>query len=193
MAEGSHKTGARPKALSSIALERLVAVGGVGRSRSIGVVEDNLDGETSWVFRTFLALASAVDASLSMGHGPAWLVVAFGAGLISYFALPHEPALWALYPAALMLGFLVWRNRDQASIHGVLLAFSLVLGVLLGAQTARIADAPQILRETTDLVTGRIVRLEQRTPTRARLTLDQLAIEDVAPDATPDRIRITAC
>jgi competence protein ComEC len=191
MAEGSHKTGARPKALSSIALERLVAVGGVGRSRPIGVVEDNLDGETSWVFRTFLALASAVDASLSMGHGPAWLVVAFGAGLISYFALPHEPALWALYPAALMLGILSWRNRNQASIHGVLLAFSLVLGVLLGAQTARIADAPQILRETTGLVTGRIVRLEQRTPTRARLTLDQLAIEDVAPDATPDRIRIT--
>jgi competence protein ComEC len=191
MAEESHKTGAKPKALSSIALERLVAVGGVGRSRPFSTVDDDLDNEKSWVSRGILALGRAVDASLSMGHGPAWLVVAFGAGLISYFALPHEPSLWALFPAALILGGLGWHNRENASIHGILLALSLVLGVLLGAQTAHIADAPQILRETTDQVTGRIVRLEQRTPTRARLTLDHLAIEDVARNATPDRIRIT--
>ncbi len=191
MAEESHKTGARPRALSSIALERLVGAGGVGRTPQGGIVADKDDRQRSFFSGAILALGRAVDASLSMGHGPAWLVVSFGAGLIGYFALPHEPALWALYPAVFMLGMLAWRGREAASIHATLLALSLALGVLLGAQTAHIADAPQILRETTDQVAGRIVRLEQRTPTRARLTLNQLVIEDLAPGVTPERIRIT--
>ncbi|MFN3169131.1 MAG: ComEC/Rec2 family competence protein [Hyphomicrobiales bacterium] len=126
-----------------------------------------------------------------MGNAPAWLIFSLGAGLIGYFALPDEPALWALYPAALALGVLAWRARFGPGLYGALVALFLILGVVLGAQTARLADAPQILDETVERLTGSVVRVEQRTATRARLTLDNLTVEDLAADRTPARIRIT--
>lgn len=191
MAENWPDVREKPRRLSTIALEKLVS----GKARPFGHrdigYDDPTDRSQSSFSKASRAFLQAVEASVAMGNGPAWLIFSLGAGLIGYFALPHEPALWALYPVALALSVLAWRARFSSGLYGVLVALFLVLGVVLGAQTARLADAPQILDETVEQVTGTVVRVEQRTATRARLTLDNLTVEDLAADRTPERIRIT--
>jgi competence protein ComEC len=191
MAENGPDVRQRPRFLSTIALEGLTS-GSTRpfRRRDIGY-DDPSDHPQSIFSKASLAFSQAVEDSLAIGNGPAWLIFSLGAGLIGYFALPYEPALWALYPAALALGVVAWRARFGPGLYGALVALFLVLGVVLGAQTARMADAPQILDETVEHVTGSVLRVEQRTATRARLTLDNLTVEDLAADRTPARIRIT--
>ncbi len=137
------------------------------------------------------ACARAVDASLAMGHGVAWLVFALGGGLVLYFSLPNEPNLWALLASAAVLSVISWKARAGSGLYISLMIFAVVLGLTLGTGKARLADAPQLLTETTGTVTGRIVRLEQRTPNRARLTLDDVSLERTASENTPRRIRLT--
>jgi len=191
MAENWPDVREKPRRLSTITLERLVS----GSKRPFhrpGIGYDNpTDRSQSLFSNASMAFSQAVEDSLAMGNGPAWLIFSLGAGLIGYFALPYEPALWALYPAALALGIMAWYARFGPGLYRALVALFLILGVVLGAQTARLDDAPQILEETVEQVTGRVVRVEQRTSSRARLTLDTLIIEDLAADRTPERIRIT--
>jgi competence protein ComEC len=191
MAEDRSAVRTKPRLLSAIALERL-ATGKAARSGHPAISNEDLAEHRPSAFcRTREALLRSVENSLAMGNGPAWLVFGLGAGLIGYFALPYEPALWALYPAAIALGLLAWRARLGVGFYSALMALFVVLGVVLGAQTARLVDAPQILTERVDQVTGRVVRVEQRTPTRARLTVDQLTIEGLPAERKPERIRIT--
>lgn len=191
MAEDWPDVREKTRLLSAIKLERLAS----GKARPFRHADTGLDEPTdrarSLPSKASMAFSQALEESLAMGNGPAWLILSLGAGLIGYFALPYEPALWALYPAAFALGILAWHARFGAGLYGALVALFLILGVVLGAHTARLADAPQILEETVERVTGTVVRVEQRTATRARVTLDNLIIEDLAADRTPERIRIT--
>ena len=141
--------------------------------------------------RVLAASVRAIDDSLSVGNGLAWLAVAVGAGLLVYFALPYEPSLIALLAALTASLLWAWQMRDSPKIVFVSVACALFAGASLGALHARFASGPQLLVEDVAEVTGHIVRLEQRSASRARLTLNQLAIEDIAPDETPRRIRIT--
>lgn len=135
--------------------------------------------------------AKALDRTLTAGNGLAWLAIMVGAGLLIYFALPYEPSFVALL-GALGLGLVwAWRERENPKILILSMACALVAGAALGAGHARFASGSQLLTEDVAEVTGRIIRLEQRSPSRARLTLDRLTIEDIAPDTTPRRVRLT--
>ena len=180
---------ASERPLTAIALERALSLKAAPRQRPTGLRDVPIGGPSGgWFSDRFLG---AVQASLTMGNGPAWLALAFAAGLVAYFSLPQEPALWALYPVLGFAGLLAWKSRVSTGLYAGLMAVFVLFGIAYGAQSARWADAPQILRETTGMVAGSVVRAEQGEPSRVRLTLDRLVLEDISAQDTPERVRVT--
>ena len=58
-----------------------------------------------------LALAATFEREIDAGRGFLWLPVAFGIGILIYFALPAEPWAPALVAAAAVLVVAAWRAR----------------------------------------------------------------------------------
>ncbi|MFK7791857.1 MAG: ComEC/Rec2 family competence protein [Devosiaceae bacterium] len=139
----------------------------------------------------FGQVLQSAEASIAYGHGPAWLVVAFGAGIVGYFALPSEPQLWALVGVLVLITVLSWRARYTGWLYPGLMALALVSGTALVTAKAQFFSTPQILVESVQQISGRVVRVEQRETNRARLTLDLLTLEDQSLAQTPHRARIT--
>jgi competence protein ComEC len=69
-------------------------------------------------------LAAALHEEADSGRLAPWLAVAFGTGVLLYFAAPSEPLLAAPLVAASVLGFVAWASRERT------LAFPVVLGLL---------------------------------------------------------------
>lgn len=118
--------------------------------------------------------------------------LAFGTGIASYFAFASEPSLLVLLALVAMAGALR-ALATHGTIGPALTGFLLfaALGVLAGKlETLRLA-APRVpeglgMRQ----VTGRLVRVEQRAEAGLRLTLAPEAIEGLASEALPARVRI---
>ena len=143
-----------------------------------------------WRAALLMAGAQALDDTLTAGNGLAWLAIAVGSGLLIYFALPHEPSFPALIGAFIAAAIWSWCVRATPKILMASMVCALLAGTALGAGHARFASGPQLLSEDVAQVTGRIIRLEQRSAARARLTLDRLTIENIAPQDTPRRVRL---
>jgi competence protein ComEC len=122
---------------------------------------------------------------------PGWLAVALGLGIAVYFALPVEPPSWlgaAMAAAALLLAILLRRHPLAALLLLALTAGALGFGVSQ-LRTALVA-APQLQAEIRFAhVTGRIAEIEP-FPNAARVVLDQVAIAELAPEATPLQIKV---
>lgn len=121
-----------------------------------------------------------------------WVPVLFGAGIALYFALAGEPPLWlAFLPAAGALGFrAIARGGGLVSI----LAGALVL-VALGFAVAKLRTewvrAPVLERRSGAVeVTGFVELIEPRPTRGERISLRVTAIEGLATDRLPRRIRV---
>lgn len=178
---------ARPKRVTAISLEREIRA----FSRHAHQTPVDVDAATPARGQLLNKAIDATQASVAMGHGPAWMAVGVGAGIIGYFSLPSEPQLWALLVAVIAFAAISWKARHSAALYPALMALSIVSGTALVASKAQVNPTPQILSESVQLISGRVLRLEQRTPSRARLTLDRLVLEDQTPAQTPHRVRIT--
>jgi competence protein ComEC len=121
-----------------------------------------------------------------------WLPVALGIGVLVYFALPVEPPLW--YGAAGLSAFLalaVLTRRHMAGFLAALLLAALCAGFLAANLRTLSVEGPILTEEVgPGEVIGRVAEVQLRDNGH-RLVLDHPSIEDVAPDATPERIRIT--
>ncbi|HVM82454.1 MAG TPA: ComEC/Rec2 family competence protein [Candidatus Binatia bacterium] len=146
----------------------LATIGGVIRERS----------------ETFLAGERA--------NWPGWLAVALGLGIAVYFALPVEPPLWLGATLVLPLaGAMVLARRDGLIL--IVLAAPLAAAIGFGAAQFRTAlvAAPQLQDPIRFAhVTGRVAEIEP-LPHGVRATLDQVAIAELPPAATPLRIRVS--
>ncbi len=119
-----------------------------------------------------------------------WLPVCFGAGIGIYWGLPEEPAPWLL-PAiagAILVLTLLLRKRALPLMLALLL-------IALGAAWANVLTVrhhPVILHESLEPrpVSGTVRDIE-RTEHGVRIILDQVKIEDLAPEETPTRVRLS--
>ncbi len=122
-----------------------------------------------------------------------WLPVAFGSGTVCYFTLTEEPS--PLWPAALATCSLalIWLGRAVAWVP---LAASGILLFAAGWGWSQLGTAmtaaPMLERELWGVtVSGRVVDLDPQQGSSTRVVLDRLAIERLAPEETPERVRIT--
>ncbi len=139
-----------------------------------------------------LALGATFEREIDGGRGFLWLPVAFGIGILIYFALPHEPALWACR-----------RHRRCTCVRRVASALGERLPRSLSwprpsppaclAAKARtdLVAAPVIAREMTATVTGWISAVEETTRGGKRVRIAVATIERLKPEATPALVRVT--
>lgn len=120
-----------------------------------------------------------------------WLPAFLGAGIALYFGLTFEPPRWpaaAVLAAAFATAFL-GRRRSAVLMPSLLLA-ALALGFGVASWRTDQVAAPRLERRLGPVaVTGRVVEIEQLVRGR-RVTLDRPAIERLAPERTPLRIRV---
>lgn len=149
------------------------------------------DGADRWTTRTGQRIGAVLAPQRP--HLPLWTPVLLGLGIGSYFALPVEPAPWAL--AALAAGaILCLALIPRASAPARLLLIALLLcavGFGAAALRARLVAAPVLPAEMTVAVEGRIIGLDRSASDRPRVLLDRVVIHGLEPEETPARIRIS--
>lgn len=121
-----------------------------------------------------------------------WAPVCLGAGIAAYFALPLEPGLAAAVAPALIativLAALARGTLAAACGVGLLLAACGFIAAKVRVETVR---APVLAKIVTKAqVTGRLVRVEPRSPRGERLTIDVETMGEMASDVRPRRIRV---
>lgn len=118
------------------------------------------------------------------------VVLAIGIG--AWFSLPSDPAPALVGAvAALALAALALRLRGGEGWHLPALAVLwLALGFLAAEARAWRLDAPRLEWRTYGPVQGRVVMIDRSQADQPRLTLDRVVLSDLAPAATPERVRV---
>ncbi len=139
------------------------------------------------------ALAAFAAHDQAAGRGFLWVPVAFAAGVAAYFALPREPALWALLAVGLACLLAAWRVRERPlAFPALALAAAVAIGATAVKLEVTLVAAPTLDRARTADLSGFVERVERRTGGRARLTIRPVAIEGVPAARLPRRITVTA-
>jgi len=121
-----------------------------------------------------------------------WAPPALGAGIGLYYALPREPALEL---AVVLLGIclvlvVALRRHWPAAVLATGLAL-VALGFAVATwRTDRVA-APVLQKRVVTEVAGRVNQIDTRDSGAERVTLDQVHVAGLGPQATPEKIRIT--
>ncbi len=121
---------------------------------------------------------------------PLWTPVGIAIGIAIYFALPFEPPLYALI-ATPGCGAMAWIVRHRlAWLVPMFTLLTMATGFNAAQIDTKLSYTPMIEREQGPLpVTGRLMYTEVM-PQGVRLTLKDLEIGHLPPEATPVRIRI---
>ena len=136
-------------------------------------------------------LAATVEREMEARRGFLWLPVAFGAGILIYFALPAEPSAFVLVPVAGAMAAAAWLTRFRpAAVRALVVLATIAAGVMAGAIRTDLVATPTLDHAATVTVTGWIAGLEE-TPTggrRAYLRVDHI---DGLRGPMPRTVRVT--
>ena len=140
----------------------------------------------------FGGLSAAFVRETERGRHTLWAPVLLASGIAAYFAMPTEPSL------TLIAGLTAVAVGAAAVVHRrfglflVLSAIALVAGgvALMTLRTALVAT-PVISADYTGDITGWVESIEQTGPNVRRLVVVVDQLEDLAPSATPRKVRIT--
>ncbi|MCR9067551.1 MAG: ComEC family competence protein [Rhodobacteraceae bacterium] len=122
-----------------------------------------------------------------------WSAVALGLGVGFYFALAREPGL-AAYALALALGLAAiaaarrWREGAAPLALGLAL---IVAGFMLAGLRAHAVAGPVLDYRFYGAIEGRVVAIDRSASDAARITLDRVRLDRMAPDETPHRVRVS--
>lgn len=134
------------------------------------------------------ALRDAIEAERE--HWFVFLPVLFGTGAGLYFALQREPPLWAVLAIAAfaILAYAISRG-SLAIVSGVLLIAS--AGCAVAKLRTEWVRAPVLEKRIGPVeVRGYVALVEPTVKRGQRLTLNVTAIDGLAQDLTPRRVRI---
>ena len=147
---------------------------------------------SDWLEPFRLRLAAAFEREMEAGRGFLWLPVLFGIGILIYFALPAEPSLLALLVATGTLAALAWALRRRVAAGRVAVAVAMIVaGATMMTLRTAIVAAPVLPREMTVEVTGWVAEREASARGGARIRVKVHDIAGVAPERTPEAVRVT--
>src|SRR5947207_654617 len=121
-----------------------------------------------------------------------WLPVAFGVGIGCYFQLTREPPLWLGVAAAVLSLVALVALRPTAAGVAAAAGLFLVSAGFLAAELRSVQVAAPVLERRLGPTTieARVLGVT-KTATGHRLLLDHLAIGALAPEQTPQRLRLS--
>lgn len=122
-----------------------------------------------------------------------WLPVFFAAGIITYFALPSEPAL---RPAASLvlaaLGFVIMVRHASLGLALGIACLTFAFGFTDAKLRTEQVRAPVLTEELRHVpITGFVELFEHRSDRRDRLTLRVIAIGGLVDTNRPYRVRVS--
>ncbi|HET7849055.1 MAG TPA: ComEC/Rec2 family competence protein, partial [Pseudolabrys sp.] len=129
-------------------------------------------------------------AEVAPGRLVPWLPVAFGAGVVLYFAADHEPAAWAAVPLAAGTAVIAYVARRRTFGFPLALAAAMLAA---GFATATIRAArirhPIVVYPATVSLSGFVERREERERSD-RITIRVARVDGRHLDAAPERVRL---
>lgn len=147
--------------------------------------------------RGLLAYAAArgwLVANLAREHdyrsGFIWLPVAFGLGILTYFAAAEEPSLWA-GPLLALVAFVLMRRMEGIPRFLCLSLLMAASGFAAGVFRTALVASPMLDRDLLVEVKGFVEAVDDY-PGRQRMILRPTAMEGLAEAALPFRLRIGA-
>ncbi|MEP5732585.1 MAG: ComEC/Rec2 family competence protein [Sulfitobacter sp.] len=149
-------------------------------------------GRFGHVFKQLLALPQAT-LILQRGHLLGWIPVCLALGIGLYFALKFEPDVIVLAgvigASLIFIGVSRLLSEAYAPIS---MALALVcIGFVIAGVRAHSVGGPVLGWRYYGAVEGRIVAMDRSQSDAVRLTLDQVRLERVSPERTPNRVRIS--
>lgn len=139
------------------------------------------------------AIAAFADAVAAARGGLfPFVPVLLATGIGAYFGLPAEPgpaAAAAALALAVVLVAAAFAGPERARPFAAAGALVLV-GLLLALLRSQTVAAPVLGGRFYGAVEGRIVAIDRSLSDAARLTLDRVVLEGLAPSATPARVRV---
>lgn len=121
-----------------------------------------------------------------------WIAVLIGCGIGAWFSVQVEPGVGSYSLAALVLlaGLIVATKSELARPFGLAVA-ALAAGWIAAGIRAHSLDAPMLSFRYYGPVEGRIVEIDRSQSDALRLTLDQVVLQEVSPERTPLRVRVS--
>jgi competence protein ComEC len=138
--------------------------------------------------------ALAREAQAQVVVWPLWAPVALGGGAALYFGLRTEPPLalaLALPAVALLVTALAWRRTPRAAGVALALLTCFAMGIAVAKTRTIRVSAPIVPELGAVRIDGWVVDVAPPTESGQRLLIAPVAIEDLAVDALPHRIRVT--
>jgi competence protein ComEC len=122
-----------------------------------------------------------------------WVPVCLAVGIGAYFGIRFEPSLGVLLGVSgLGCGFLLLARYLGEALGPLAIGTALILsGFLLAAQRAHDVSGPVIGWRYYGPIEGRIIDLDRSGSDALRVTLDQVVLEDILPERTPLRVRVS--
>lgn len=122
-----------------------------------------------------------------------WIAILVGCGIGGWFSVLTEPGAgsYALAAISVVAGAaFAWRGPDLGRPLALALA-ALAAGWLAAGIRAHAVNAPMLGFRYYGPVEGRIVNIDRSQSNALRLTLDRVVLREVAPDRTPERVRVS--
>lgn len=159
---------------------------GVGLGEGLG----NRGVGNKVVARLLLAPLEALQTARGMLFP--WIAVLIGCGIGAWFSVPDEPgaASYSLAGLVLASGVGLAVRSDLARPLGLAIA-AMAAGWIAAGIRAHALDAPMLGFRYYGPVEGRIVEIDRSQSDALRLTLDQVVLQEVAPEKTPVRVRVS--
>ena len=122
-----------------------------------------------------------------------WIAVMVGCGIWLWFGMAAEPGLgsYVLAAALVLAAGPLWLRGPERVIPFVLALAALSAGWLAAGVRAHGVAAPVLEFRYYGPVEGRIIWIDRSQSDALRLTLDRVVLREVAPDRTPDRVRVS--
>ncbi|WP_235822644.1 ComEC/Rec2 family competence protein [Pseudogemmobacter blasticus] len=140
-----------------------------------------------WLLAPLRALVEA------RGHLFPLAAVLIGCGVGLWFVWPSEPGR-ALYLGAgglALAAALAQRWAPDLLRPPAAALLALMLGFLAAGLRAHLVQAPMLTFRYYGPVEGRIVEIDRSASDAPRITLDHVVLEDLPPDRTPQRVRLS--
>lgn len=123
-----------------------------------------------------------------------WFPVLLGIGVGTYFALPHEPQDWAKFGGAgvslCILGAALWFRWSVTLVCLGGLA-TILLGLSVAGLRTEAVRAPVLDYRYYGPVEGTLIKVDRSLSDRTRLTLTDVNLSRMAPERTPNRVRVS--
>ncbi|MDO8535014.1 MAG: competence protein ComEC, partial [Xanthobacteraceae bacterium] len=136
--------------------------------------------------------AKALRAEADAARLAPWLPVAFGIGILLYFAAPAEPLLWAPLTSVAGFGVIAWISRERPFAFAVALALAAVAaGFSAASLRAALVAHPVLTRPIATVAITGFVEARDATERSDRIVLRLTGVTGRGAERMPQRIRVS--